>query len=654
MTIGTSPTTSLEAQLETIEESWTRLAEDDDGHVFRIPADPEEVARSREALEAVRDAAEDDPELLERIETLEAILDESLFGDDAEAMRLLQEVYESWSDKHEEDGAEYAQPGRRSEVRRSKALLARVRALDVQSPWVLEQLEETEEVLETADRTLPRFGGRFGVSLAISVVAVAGLVLAFQTNTYEAPEFDYDPAQFVTRRPTSLSWMRSTNVDYVDTYDLKLPKGTQLVPLARKGSDWIWAQTEDGQRGFVHYEALSGMRHVVTRRDAALFEKASDIDIKAKGEPAGEALEGEIVGRSKVQWGMKKGSRLTVLKVALADGRTRWLREYDVRYPFKDGLPKLNLTYTLPILAESIESRIVGKTLAEVEARYEPASSHLKTRRTNVAWFDHIEPVVDGEHFWGLKLFLDDADRIVRYEPTGHGSTRLYDRLPLARELLRLDAVRVFGANYYKTGGWNPDWLQSFRDLHWSTNALGWLLKAGRALALILLFFSIPRLLAGPVMIPVAYWNVLPNGLVKTVNVAVLVALAYVFFLVMALSMDQMFTPLLIGAPVAYFWVRRHLHTVAYHRCPRCHRMYSAIDRGTTHLNRTRQVSRGHYDVYAGKTETETQIIHHYQRRSMQSVKLIDHYADHRSCAHCGYRWDVDRDQTAKSWTEYH
>lgn len=46
-----------------------------------------------------------------------------------------------------------------------------------------------------------------------------------------------------------------------------------------------------------------------------------------------------------------------------------------------------------------------------------------------------------------------------------------------------------------------------------------------------------------------------------------------------------------------------------------------------------------------------TSVTHHYERRDKKDVKVLDHYLDHRTCAVCGYQWDVAVTETREKYT---
>ncbi len=92
-------------------------------------------------------------------------------------------------------------------------------------------------------------------------------------------------------------------------------------------------------------------------------------------------------------------------------------------------------------------------------------------------------------------------------------------------------------------------------------------------------------------------------------------------------------------------WQMVHSNIVEYNCCPTCHALFSALDEGLSKTGKSQQISYvnrqkdlDYRSRFEGSIEYRD---HHYQTWKEKTTDTYQHSLDHRSCALCGYKWDI-------------
>ncbi len=567
------------------------------------------------------------------------------------AIELLEQIFNSWTSASEVDGIEYRSPASWKQIRKSTKLLKEAKSLNPDDPEIVERMEEIEGVLEDSRSTIPRYRNKVIVSLVLSIIFLVGFIYFQEFSDAVGDKPEYDPELWVTEKNgyiTPESFVKPENVGEVSpkTY---VPRGTKVRPLATMGSQWIQVELPDGQRGFIYTRHLKGFKHVAANREA--------IVTKRRGEKEGDTLQpGQ---EALVLQYFKDKSRsiyIDYIKIKLPDGRIRWAREYEFDRPFMEDLPKIAQLFDYQTTMDVLEKHTKGKHLNKVESRYGPATALIKTDKKLLAYFRQIVVVKGRDHYDDVLIMELNNDTLVQAFKLPEKTDRhFYDRFPLLNTVRKLEPSRTQVRTLIsKDDDGYMQWWQDFKDIHWTTRILGWIIGIIVGIIIFLLFFSIPRLVINPLFQLFMFTKFLGNWQVKLVNFLIYLSASYFFFLYMAIIMDQWLIPAIGTVLTFVFWWRMYSTKITYNRCPSCNTMYSAIDEGSTFTGRSKHVTWGTYDVYKGTKETSTTRTKMYERRDKKEVELVDHYLEHRTCSVCGHKWDIQSEETAKKYTKHY
>ncbi len=573
-------------------------------------------------------------------------------GDSNEKVfEILEKIYHSWTSVTHIDDIEYRNPGSRRQIRKSKRRLKEAKALNPTDPEITERIKEMEAVMEDAKAVIPRYTFRIAVSLVLSLSIIALFIYSVELYKMQPKSMDYEPGNWVTEKSGYITPVGFTKPEDMPEVGPKtyVPAGTQVKPLAEMGSQWVLVEIPSGQRGFLYFRLLKGYREVEAKEGAVVTQRRG----AEKGDTLQQGTQALVVDyytdKSSVVW-------VDYLKLRLPDGSVAWGKERQFERPFMKDLPEINQLFNYQTTPQALEKHAIGKPLQEVEERYGLATGLIRHKGELLAYFRHIIVVKDGTHHDGRLIMELDQDTLVKkIRLPEETETRFYDRIPLVRWMRNFEpGGRMQLGSYYDSDG-GIQWWQNFKDIHWTTRIIGWIIGIIVGLILFFLFYSIPRIVVSPLFQFFMFTRVLGNGMVKLFNFFIFLAAMYLYFVYTVLVMDQWLIPA-IGTIVAFIvWWKVHSKNLRYNRCPRCHTMYSAMDKGDTFTGRTRNVTWGTYDVYKGKTEsrssTQSVVTHHYERRDKKDVKVLDHYLDHRTCAVCGYQWDVAVTETREKYT---
>jgi Zn-finger nucleic acid-binding protein len=337
-----------------------------------------------------------------------------------------------------------------------------------------------------------------------------------------------------------------------------------------------------------------------------------------------------------------------IYKVRLKDGRIGTVIRHYMTSPYFRTLPEVNQKFTRIYSLEKLQKKLIGKSREEAIDFIGPASDFIFTNNGYTAselYFRYAIGVQDKKRHKGLKISYDGnvANEITLL---GGAKKSIAERLPLAGLIrkLNLNWISNSKSTYYEKDG--ESWWSKFRKKNFFTKVIGFIVSV----ILLFLFFSIPQFISWPFRRLIIAIKPMGNGLVKFFNFILLTAFMYFFFLVLTLFiiLDQFIIIAIFTLVPWFIFMKRNNSNINYNRCPRCHTMWSAADKGSTHTGTEESTAWKKRDVDKGTTETSTERIKHIERHWDEEVTTTENYLDHRKCQNCGYEWDVHRRETSK------
>jgi Tfp pilus assembly protein PilF len=645
-------------------ETWTGSYQDEEGNTLFYPETEAQIDDARHYLEMAQETNITSElyqnriaELMEVVHTNQKKLGLSIEKDETESLadlsekdqqawNKLEEIFDSWTNIQEEDGIEYRWPLDKSEIKASEKKLTEIKKLKIKNKQVKERFNELKNVVQTTKKGIPNYSSKFIQAFAISAIAIIVLLTVFQLQKFKTPDFNYKPNDWVINQPTQLVYDAFVGEFEKDVRNpLPLAPGTPVKPITRVGRYWMQVETSNGNLGYVYYRTLKGATQGIIKETTPLYTHYAN---KSFSDSIEKGQKVSILGyekEAKEQYGH-------LVKVRAANGKTGIVPYYQIFLPFKDSVPEVSQTYIYPSSVSNLEKKAINASLNSLEEKYGPVSSIISSDGKKVAYFRQIQVINKDGKYRGVFFTLDAKNNVLAYELNKTKKKKLIDRLPLASKVIALEPFELVQFSFYKTENKHFEWWDHFKSLHWTTKLIGWIIQVVVGLLLILLFFSIPRLLINPIMLLFSHTRLLGNGLVLFINFLIYGYASYIFFIWMALLMNQVFTPLLFALPAFLFWWYVYKNKIRYNRCPQCHTMNIALDKGSSYHGRTKTVSWNTYNEFTGRTETNTQIINHYQEHKEKTTNYTDHYSDHRECVRCGYNWSVAREESAGSSTK--
>ena len=339
-----------------------------------------------------------------------------------------------------------------------------------------------------------------------------------------------------------------------------------------------------------------------------------------------------------------------IYKVRLEDGRVGTVIKHYMRSPYFRTLPEVNHRFVRIYPLNKLQKKLIGKTREEAIKYIGPASVFIYTNNDKTSsdlYFRYVIGVQDKKRHEGIKISYDNN---VANEITLLGSAQksIAEGLPLAGLIrsINLNWLSNSQKTYFRKTDTKEGWWSKFKKKNLFTKIIGFIVS----LIGIFLFFSIPQFLSWPFRRLIISIKPIGNGLVKFINFLLLTAFMYFFFLVLTLNVIlEEFLVIAIFTLVPWFiFVRWNNKNVNYNRCPRCHTMWSAADKGSTHTGTEESRAWKARNVYTGTTHSGNTETKHYTRHHDEEITTTENYLDHRKCQICGYEWDVHRAETSK------
>ncbi len=560
-----------------------------------------------------------------------------------QAWNILEQIYDIWTNIGEDDGEEVRSPRTRKELRKSRQLISEAKSLDCTDTDVTERIEETERVLNSFEDVIPNYVGKIITAMVFSALFAVGIWLYLTRDVYKAPELKYDNDWYVTTQGGYIFWDAFLNEkeQAQETRKIYIKKGTQLTPISTIG-EWVQVETADGQRGLINMLLLNGSKYATSSNtETKLFAKAGGDAVDTIQDGIKGVIVDRYINKDHVIWDR-------YLKIKFEDGRTLWGLENDFTLPIMHSLPEIEQLFAHVTNQEKVKSNFMGQPLSEFEQQYGSALSIINKQ----AYFEHLVVADKKMHYDGVFLNLDEQNNIKDIQYLNNGRQRKYEIFPLVATFRNAEIQNIERSFLYERD-FEWKWWNNFKQKNWITRIIAGIVWFIRLALIIIVIFSVPRIVIAPLLQIFLFCKCLSNGTVILFSLIVMLVAYYLYFVLVILELDQWLIPLAGSLVFFIFWLRKLITDISYNRCPNCNSMYSALSEGSSFMGRKTTKTRGTYDVYKGTTETSTTITKKYERRDKLTTKHVDSYLDHRMCAMCGYKWDVDREEVDEK-TKYY
>jgi hypothetical protein len=253
-------------------------------------------------------------------------------------------------------------------------------------------------------------------------------------------------------------------------------------------------------------------------------------------------------------------------------------------------------------------------------------------------YYPQSEVFQDGLHYKGI-VFSVKNNIVDSYELLGDGTSSLVDKLPLYLSFKKNNKLNFMDKA--------PE-VTLFRGLKERPVIIRILL---RILQFILIFivFSIGRILAFQIVKILALIRPLANPIVKLLGFLLNFVFNYVYFIYIITHMiteDFGFTAIVMLVMLV-LGHRKINNRINYHRCPQCHMMWTAIDKGSAVVGKTHKTEHKSDTRLTNQyTNSSGQRVNEYTRFHWQEHMTEKQIQDHRYCSNCGFRWNVERTET--------
>jgi hypothetical protein len=141
--------------LEEIFYLWSDISKDENGDEIRMPASEEEARKSRDILYEISQMDIADELVIQRYDQLNEIIvnyEETLTylkSPNGQADKLLDKMFNLWSNVSKEDDIEYHRPANDEEIEQSWALISEIEEINFDNEEIKERLKEYREVLKS-------------------------------------------------------------------------------------------------------------------------------------------------------------------------------------------------------------------------------------------------------------------------------------------------------------------------------------------------------------------------------------------------------------------------------------------------------------------------------------------------------------------------
>lgn len=422
------------------------------------------------------------------------------------------------------------------------------------------------------------------------------------------------------------------------TFFTELPKGTKVTPLARRGAGTFQVQLSDGQTGWMDYRSFSETRKLIVPRNINRFKKPDNYDSDLKGYTPEDTLF--------YQASNSKGNYIQVISQKKVSGWIINLTAFPLAYL---SVPLRETTTTL-LSNNYLQTHFTGKSVQEITAIFGDPESAVRKDNSLILTYPHINVALDGYHYHGV-AFLTRNNLLETIALTDKKEKMWIESLPMAGWVRSINVTALFIRPVSKklVAIENPEEKNSFLSI------VILLLK----FAVVILFFSIPILLARVSLFPLLKVKLLPNQLLKILNYVVFFFIFYLFYLLIILNVGYV-SPIffsLITFGVLYFSYKKikisefNHKNIDTNRCNNCRELKHIRFLRAEFIKKEHKTEHQYWRTFTGRTTAYAHVkgvdvtIHtdHYQSHGSIISTTIFTYHDHYQCSHCQHTFYLIR-----------
>ncbi|MBN2280509.1 MAG: tetratricopeptide repeat protein [Candidatus Marinimicrobia bacterium] len=454
----------------------------------------------------------------------------------------------------DENGEEALYPATLDEILESEIFLSMAKKQQCDDDYLLERLNQIEEVIETHRSKLFRHNRKTDKalikSLIMSLVTIFALMCFFGYPYTLVPEFSYQEKDFIVRSRTDLCFTHLQDFGALDmNYHQDLPLGTLLKPLAIQGENSIQVENEKGERGFVEMKRLTGIENTVLLKECVLFADFTGDTIIARLN-SGQPL--TVLSLRKINH--EKNNDEYLARVKTAGGKIGYVPYKALEPQFKSTLPQLNADLQFPTSARNLEKKAIGADLKQMEKKYGPARSIIQTSIQKIAFFEQVNFIKNGHRYQGIFFRLDKSNKIIGTEYYQSGQVRLTDQLPLINLFRHSEIYGPLKLKFYQNNLWNFPWLKDFSNKNKVVALLTSIFCFLILTPVYLIFLSFPFLILAPAMVLLSGMKRAGKKLITLCRLLLLILGIYFFIVWLTLLMDCLLVPVVFSTVTFYFW----------------------------------------------------------------------------------------------------
>jgi len=409
----------------------------------------------------------------------------------------------------------------------------------------------------------------------------------------------------------------------------KVEIGSKVYPIQQR-EDVYHVRFVDGQIGWVYFTMLKETQPMEITTNTALYS------IKGSGSfRMGKFIDSLKKGAIVTRFGLGKDGGVHYVKTEKGK-KGAVIRQY-AKPLVEKIIPAYqpNKAYEFHF-KKDIDSDILQKSDTILKEIFGNPEALVFNKDKDTWFYTNIETYDNKLRYEGIKFFVKDHI-VISDSVIGKGNSTFVDKLPL---YLTVKKMNFFKSNDSST---KISLFKNASKRHWTIRFLIRIFQ----LILGILFISIAHFFVMFITMRIAHIPSLNNGIVLLIGYILSISLNYLYFIILlAHIIQQPYFLIFAMAVVLYFSLKTITSRINYHRCPRCHTMWSAKDEGSkitgqTHLTENKSKRKFSHTTQTSYTKTD-----HYVTEKWKEYSTEQDIKDLRQCANCGYRWNVERTET--------
>lgn len=367
-------------------------------------------------------------------------------------------------------------------------------------------------------------------------------------KTYHIPPFSSADSLYITNTEAYMLSRPYWDLPDFDTVQNKLPiaANTRLTPLATAEGDFLWAESPEGIRGFVHVSFLVSADRVENTKDTRLYAQLSDT--KYRRMPPREFKMLKTVSNK------EHGYITQYVQIQDSAGRIFYAKPNDLDYTALKELPHLNAKFEIHTTLEKFKENLNGADLDILEAHYGPAQSIVPSDSMISAVFRHLKVSSDGYVFKQPTVLLDTNLQVTGLQLPKNNQKPLISSFPLAERVRSRELARRYMADFYKENESEISVLPSWRNKGGYCETGVIILNVVLKWLLVWLFFSLPHFMVFLLLLPLQWLLKNPHWLLHVYTLLLAVAF-YILFLIVVLETESIIWPAVFSV-FAFGWWR--------------------------------------------------------------------------------------------------